>query len=114
MNPETDKKVEPMPYLELAEKYLALEAELEATQYGLAMTQHYWINPMEYEEDRAKWSKREEALEARLSKMEEDIQPIIDADYTGQGSAQDYDAVIEAIQEELAEALAGGSNESSD
>ena len=49
----------------------ALKAELETTQYGLAMTQHYWINPMEYEEDRAKWSKRAEALEARLSKMEE-------------------------------------------
>lgn len=28
MNPETDKKIEPMPYLELAEKYLALEAKL--------------------------------------------------------------------------------------
>ena len=41
----------------------ALEAELEATQYGLAMTQHYWISPMEYEEDRVKWSKRVEGLE---------------------------------------------------
>ncbi len=52
-----------------------------------------------------------EHLETRLSKIEEDIRPIIEADYTGQGSAQDYDALLEMIQEELAEALAGESNE---
>ncbi len=45
---------------------VALEAELEETQYGLAMTQHYWINPMEYEEDRVKWSKRVEMTERAL------------------------------------------------
>ena len=50
MNPETDKKVEPMSYMELAEKYLALEAELEKALGVISMLEHHWISPMEYYE----------------------------------------------------------------
>ncbi len=43
-----------------------LEAELETVQNDLGMTLHHWINPIEYEEERVKWSKRVEMTERAL------------------------------------------------
>ena len=63
-------EVHPQLLKDALDDVAALEAELETAQYGIANLEHYWISPMEYEKDRAKWSKRVEGLEDALEMLQ--------------------------------------------